>query len=38
MWTTFNRFFWRSGSTAGTATSKTCPDIILKISFPLPTR
>ena len=28
----------RSGSAAGTATPKTCPDIILKISFPLPTR
>lgn len=37
MWTTFDRFFRRSGSTAGTATPKTCPDIILKISFPLPT-
>ena len=37
-WTTFNRFFRRSGSTAGTATPKTCPDIILKIPFPLPTR
>ena len=28
LWTTFNRFFRRSGSTAGTATPKTCPDII----------
>nr|DAT17335.1 MAG TPA: hypothetical protein [Caudoviricetes sp.] len=37
MWTTFDRFFRRSGSTAGTPTPKTCPDIILKISFPLPT-